>query len=142
MTVHNLSFSECVKCEVVVHGNGLCANVRAFDTASPESRLISLGALKSDNVIRLEMILEKGDWVTIQLGRVQWVDKDTVAVAIVQMDADDKRKLDEAAWSCVQGELKQFRWLRKRFRGDELRHIYISFYSVPNVQGVRLLEAA
>ena len=142
MTVHYISSSECEKCEVVVHGNGLFANVGAFNYSSPEHRLIGLGALQPDHVIRLEIMLEKGDRVTVKLARVQWVDADNVALAIVQMDANDERKLDEAAWSCVPGELKLVRCLRKRFRADKLRHIYISFYSVPNLQVVRLLEAA
>ena len=142
MTVAYLSSPECVKCAVVVHGNGLFANVRAFDYSRPEDGLIHLGALKPDHVIRLEIILEHGDGVTIQRGKVLWVEEDTVAVAIVQMEADDKRTLDEAAWWSVQGELKLVRWLRKRFRRNELRYIYISFYAVPNLQDVSLLEAA
>lgn len=142
MTIHDHPFSECVKCEVVVHGNGLWANMRAFDNSSREHRLISLGVLKPDNVIRLEILLEQGERVTVHRGRVQWVDKDTVLVGILQMDADDKHKLDEAAWLCVKGETRLSRWLRKRFWGEELHHIYISFDSLPNMQDIRLQEAA
>jgi predicted LPLAT superfamily acyltransferase len=142
MTVHYDSLPEYMKCAVVVHGNGLFANVKAFDDSSPENQLISLGALQPDNVIRLDIILEQGDWVAVQLGRVQWVSQDTVAVGILQMGADDKRKLDEAAWACVKGEVRLFRWLRKQFRGDEIHNIYILFDPLPNVRAVRLQEAA
>jgi len=142
MTVHYDSLPEYVKCAVVVHGNGLFANVKAFDDSSPENQLISLGALQPDNVIRLDIILEQGDWVAVQLGRVQWVSQDTVAVGILQMGADDKRKLDEAAWACVKGEVRLFRWLRKLFRGDEVHNIYILFDPLPNVRAVRWQEAA
>jgi len=140
MTVHYHRFPECVRCEVVVHGNGLVANVRAFDNSSPENRLISLGVLKPDHVIRLEILLEQGEWVTVQLGRVQWVDKNTVSVGILQMDADDQRTLSEAAWLCVKGGARLFRWLRKQFRGDELHNIYLSFDSLPNSRVDRLGE--
>jgi len=142
MTVQYNISPGLVKCDVVVHGNGLFTNVRAFDVSTAEGQLINLGVLKSNNLIRLEITLLRGEWVTVQLGRVQWVDKNTVSVGILQMEADDQRKLSEAAWSCVKGETRLFRWLRKRFRGDELHHIYISFDSLPNVQGIRLLEAA
>ena len=142
MRVQFTSDSGYVKCDVVVHGNGLSASVRAFDNSTPGSRLISLGDLKPDHVIRLEIVVEQRDRVTVQLGRVQWVDQDTVAVGILQMDADGKLKLDEAAWACVKGEPRLCRWLRKRFWGDELHNIYISFYPLWNVHDVRLPKAA
>jgi hypothetical protein len=142
MTVQHDRVPRFVKCDVVVHGNGLFANVRAFDISSPEGRFIDLGILKPNNFIRLEMTLFQDDWLIVQLGRVQWVDQGTVAVAILQMDEHEKRKLDEAAWSCVRGEPRLFRWLRKQFWGDEIRYIYITFPTIPNVQAVRLQEAA
>jgi len=129
-------------CAVVVNGNGFLASVQTFDVSTPGCRQISLDALKSRDAVRLEIAPERGGSVTVQLGDVQWVDQGTVAVRIVKMDAEDKRRIDEIAWSSIKGEFRLLRWLRKLFWGQELRYVYLSFEPLSFENSTRLPKAA
>lgn len=131
--------SHFVKCDLVIHGNGLFAHVRVADSTG---RLTSFHALKPDDLIRIEIALEQGGSATIRIGKVQWVERGTAAVRVIQMDEVDKRKLDEAAWLCVRGEFALFHWVRKLFRGSETEHVYISFPPLSDQNNIGLPKAA
>jgi hypothetical protein len=98
--------------------------------------------LKPGDTIRVEIVPTPGSPLTVRLGVVRWVEGETMDVEILLMDADDKQHIDEVAWASVRGEIKLFRWLRRKLWREDLRQITLSYTPRVCEEMARMLVAA
>ena len=136
-----------VRCDVVVHGNGLFAKVRAFD---PNGLFLPLVSIRPGDFISAEIVTVFAEPVTIRrnasvwldLGEVLWIDDGTITVRIIRMSEEDQCTLDNSAWLCVKGETRLFHWFRTFFLGNVVRDVHISYSQISHHEEACVAQAA